>query len=81
MARGWESKSVEEQINARQAESSPSRPIHSPEEIERQAKRESIRLSRSRTLAAMAATRDERYRLLLERTLSHLEAELEKLNL
>ena len=80
MARGWESKSVEDQISERQAESKTAgKPQASRSESEQGAKRESIRLARSRTLTALESTRDERYRELLQRTLTHLDSELAKL--
>ena len=80
VARGWESKSVEEQISDRQIESKKSNKNKlSREQIERQTKREGILLARSRTVTALETVRDGRYRALLERTLEHLEQELAKL--
>jgi hypothetical protein len=80
VARGWESKSVEEQISNRQAESeSSTQKKRSPLDIERNAKREGIRLARSRASIALQSAHDERYKALLERTLAHLDSELAKL--
>ena len=80
VARGWESKSVEEQINEREAEAQQLREEKpSRLEIEQRSKQEGIRLARSRTTAAMECTHDERYRALLQRTLDHLDSELAKL--
>jgi hypothetical protein len=80
VARGWESKSVEDQINERETRAQkPGKKKPSAEEIERHSKRESIVLARSRTLTAMESSRDERYRALLKRTLDHLDSELAKL--
>jgi len=80
VARGWESKSVEEQINERQAESeSPEKQEPGRRETEQRTRREGIRLARSRTLTALESTHDDRYRALLERTLAHLDSELAKL--
>jgi hypothetical protein len=80
VARGWESKSVEEQINNRQAESETSGNSEpSRLEIEKKSKRESMRLARARTTTALQSTQDKRYRALLERTLEHLDSELAKL--
>src|SRR5262249_18342280 len=82
VARGWESKSVEEQINEREAEAQQSRKNKpSPLEIEQRSKREGILLARLRTATALERTRDERYRALLRRTLDHLDTELAKLRL
>jgi hypothetical protein len=75
VARGWESKSVEDQINEREAQK-PAKNKRTPQETQRESKRQSIVLARSRTIAAMESTRDERYRALLKRTLEHLDSEL-----
>jgi hypothetical protein len=81
VARGWESKSVEEQINNRQNESETSgKKTLSRLEIEQKSKRESMLLARARTTTALQSTRDKRYRALLERTLAHLDSELAKLD-
>jgi hypothetical protein len=78
VARGWESKSVEDQINEREAQNSGKKK-RTPQDIQRESKRQSIVLARSRTIAAMASARDERYRALLKRTLDHLDSELANL--
>ena len=81
MARGWESKSVEDQINEREAEPKDSRKNKPTQaEIEQRAKREGLLLARSRTITALESTRDERYKALLQRTLAHLDSELAQLN-
>jgi hypothetical protein len=80
VARGWESKSIEEQITEHQSEPKTSgKRKPNPKEVEQRAKRESVRLARSRTLTALETTQNERYRDLLERTLAHLDSELSKL--
>ena len=80
MARGWESKSVEDQISEREAAGDNSQKHEpSPQDSERKSRRAGILLVRSRTQTSLDATRDERYRALLERTLEHLDLELEKL--
>jgi len=81
VARGWESKSVEDQINERKAEAEASgKKTLGRDEIEKRSRRESISLSRARTVAALESTVDERYRALLQRTLEHLDSELAKLD-
>jgi hypothetical protein len=80
VARGWESKSVEDQINEREA-AKPAKKKPTPIEIQRNSKRESISLARARTVAALESTRDERYREQLKRALEHLDSELEKLGI
>ena len=80
MARGWESKSVEDQISERQAAGKPfQKDKLSSQDRERKAKRTGIVLARTRTLTALESSRDDRYRALLQRTLEHLDSELEKL--
>jgi hypothetical protein len=80
VARGWESKSVEEQITERQSEKQPSaKKKPTRQEIEKKTKREGILLARSRAATALESTRDDRYRALLQRTLDHLDEELSKL--
>ncbi len=76
MARGWESKSVAEQIDAaRERQHGPKiRPTPQQLEIERQ--RDSLLLQRTRMLRNLAGCRDERYRKTLAEGLAFLEARL-----
>lgn len=83
MARGWESKAVEDQINeaderARLVESS--RDELSPAERERRQRLESLKLSRARTLDQLESVTNPAYREMLRRTLRALEAEIETLD-
>jgi uncharacterized FlaG/YvyC family protein len=80
MARGWESKSVEDQIgNAEADRDAQATPRLSDQDRERQTRKQSLRLSRSRTLSQLQAARNERYRAQLQRTLEHLDAQLREL--
>lgn len=80
MARGWESKSVEDQMDeAERTRRVAAKPSLTPEESERQAKKEGLLLSRTRTLNALQGSCDARYRALLERTLAHIDQELASL--
>jgi hypothetical protein len=76
MARGWESKSVESQI-----ETDPSadrgEPI-TPEQREIKRKRESLELSRRRVLQDLEAARSEVRRASLEHALAFLNEEIGK---
>ena len=77
MARGWESKSVEAQIDDAKADRDAQvTPTMTARERERHAREQSLRLSRSRILSLLEATKSERYRAQLERTLEHLDAQL-----
>ena len=80
MARGWESKTVEEQISAREAEShGVSKAALTPEQVERLSKREGLLLMRAYALSEIRSTRHERRRTLLRRTLEHLDRQLAEL--
>ena len=82
MARGWESKSIEEQINAREADSQlPAKKALTPIELKQQTRREGLLLARAHTLNILQSARHERYRAQLERALEHLNSELAKINL
>jgi len=77
MARGWESKSVEEQIEAHNtAAPETGKPKINRLQLQVRARRESLMLSRKRTVAMLQSSRDEGFRKLQQRTLEHLDAEL-----
>lgn len=77
MARGWESKSVEDQIAAAEA-GREKRPVpdRSEDDRARDARRLELQLSRARVLQDLQVACDKRYRALLERTLGHIDDEL-----
>jgi hypothetical protein len=77
MARGWESKSVEDQMGDAQAEreAQVQRQV-SPQERERNERRQSLLLSRSQILSRLKVATNPRYRAQLELALKHLEAQL-----
>lgn len=83
MARGWESKSVEDQIESAQARSP--RGLSggsglSVAEVELARKRENLMLSRTRVMRELESSKNPRYVLLLNRELKVLEERLKKLN-
>jgi predicted DNA-binding protein (UPF0251 family) len=82
MARGWESKGVADQIEAadERALSRPEQYEVSPEVRARRERLESLRLSRSRTLAQLEGATRQAHREMLQRTLRALEAEIETLS-
>jgi hypothetical protein len=80
MARGWESKSVESQME------SAGTPRHSgvtkrpdPQAVQLQYKRDGLLMSRTRVLHDLQAACNARYRAQLEAALSYLDQELAKL--
>jgi len=77
MARGWESKSVEAQIDA--ADSRKSAVLinsPTPEQLESLRKRENILLSRTRVVHELDSAQNPRYRVVLEKALADLDAQL-----
>ena len=80
MARGFESKSVQEQWqDAEAAQDMRKKPKKSAEQIEQDKKRESLEMSRRRIVHELESTANERRREQLRAALAHLDGELAKL--
>lgn len=80
MARGWESKSVEAQIDSAEERSRRrAEPALTPEQIATTREREGIELSRVRVLDNLSTATNPKYREQLERSLEFLNAKLTKL--
>jgi hypothetical protein len=79
MARGWESKSVEEQQS--QAVSPDSKPGSRPTraQLTRQRQRQGLLLSRARVIQQLGATQKTQHRQMLEAALLDLDAQLARL--
>jgi hypothetical protein len=77
MARGWESKSVEDQIGAAEAE----REIRAAHQLsaEQSERKHSLLLSRALILSRMKAARDPRYRAQLKVALDQLDEQLREI--
>jgi hypothetical protein len=77
MARGWESKSVEAQIDAAEAHktavllNSPA-----PHALESIRKKETVLLSRTRVVRELNTAQNPRYRVVLTKALADLDAQL-----
>jgi hypothetical protein len=77
MARGWESKSVEEQQSQSQAQPpEPAGPQLTEEQRRRNRELESLRLARARITQQLAAATDERYKRQLQAALQDLDRRL-----
>jgi hypothetical protein len=80
MARGWESKAVESQIEAAETRGSRSGAVQlSAEQLLVQRERESIELSRTRVLQDLDSATNPKYRDLLQRSLRYLDEKLQAL--
>jgi len=80
MARGWESKSVEAQIES----AASKKPAHretklSPEQIQTMRDRENLELSRTRVQRELASSTNPRYQDILRKGLADLEAKIAQL--
>ena len=74
MARGWESKSVEAQIESSEADRRASADKSSAEEpAEIRRKRETLLLARARILEQIRDSQNSRHREMMEKALSDLE--------
>jgi hypothetical protein len=77
MARGWESKSVEDQIEeARRSQGEPEGRLQSPEERERERKVESLKLERSRLTEQLKRARSEAHQRMIQQSLKAIEEEI-----
>ena len=80
MARGWESKDVESQVEATQtAQQKTAQGPKSPEQIQRDQQRKDLQLSRTRVLNDLAAATHPNHRKSLEAALAHLDQKLSEL--
>jgi hypothetical protein len=77
MARGWESKSVEAQIELAESRRSLKRAVViNAKEAERIKKRESLLMSRTRVVHDLESANNPRYREILLAALKHLDEKL-----
>jgi hypothetical protein len=80
MARGWESKAVEAQIETAEASAVSNKKHLTPEEREKSRLRESLLLSRNRVRQDLEQSSNPRYRQILSDALAHLDAKLAELD-
>jgi len=80
MAKGWESKSVEDQIQtANEADHDTHKRQLTPQQMEAHRRKEVLLLSRARVEKDLDASQNPRYRDQLTRALADLDAQLTKL--
>jgi hypothetical protein len=80
MARGWESKAVEDQISESEARrEARSKQALTESQIERINRRRTLLLERARLERERQAANKRRYLALLDRSIDHLDAELARL--
>ena len=79
VARGWESKSVEEQQAQAVSPSGPAPPPLTPAQIASQRQRTGLLLSRQHVLQQLEAAQNPRHRQILQSALADLDAQLARL--
>jgi hypothetical protein len=79
MARGWESKSVEDQIASAVERKASPKPVLSAEALERQSRKDGLLLSRARIVRDIENAKDDRHRAVLQRALDYIDAQIEGL--
>jgi hypothetical protein len=75
MARGWESKSVEEQQSAASVQAESKQRL-TPQQAARKQQEDAINLSRRRILQQLQSVQNPRHRQMLESALSDLDSRL-----
>ena len=80
MARGWESKSVEDQIAASEdRKAAASTRARTADEIERESRKQGLLLSRAKIVQDIEHARDERHRAALRQALDYIETQINSL--
>jgi len=79
MARGWESKAVEELRDETPSAPDNKKAVRTPEQQERARKRGELQLARKRVQGDLTTATNPRHRDLLERTLADLDKRLQDL--
>lgn len=79
MARGWESKSVESQIEAAQSRKKAREAPLEPAKAAKQRQRDSLLLSRTRILNDLEQAQNPAYQEMLKAALKHLDEKLAEL--
>jgi len=86
MARGWESKDVESQVELKTADSTketmatPGKAKKSPDQLEKDRERQGLELSRTRILNDLETATHPNHRKSLEAALAHLDGKLKDLS-
>ncbi|HZQ23735.1 MAG TPA: hypothetical protein VFA89_13165 [Terriglobales bacterium] len=79
MARGWESKAVEAQLEAAAEIPAKANPRLTPEQAAKQRKRQQLQLSRTHVLQQLEAAANGRHLQMLRQSLAALDAQIAEL--
>jgi hypothetical protein len=79
VARGWESKAIEDQIAASEdRKATASKRARSADELERESRRQGLLLSRAKIVTDIDHARDDRHRAALQQALEYLDNQLKR---
>lgn len=76
MARGWESKGIEDQIAAAEERKTGPKRHRTPEELERESRRLGLLLSRAKIVGDIEHARGDRHRASLQQALDYIDAQI-----
>jgi len=79
MARGWESKDVESQVEAKQTPKGSDGQRKTPDQVHREQERKDLQLSRTRVMHDLESATNPNHRKSLEAALAHLEKKISEL--
>ena len=80
MARGWESKSVEAQIEAKPANGNAAPKSRTPDQIQHLIEKRNLELARAKVAHELALSQSARYSQMLQRSLSDLDKRIEAIS-
>jgi hypothetical protein len=79
VARGWESKAVEEQIASAEERKAASKHVRTSDQLERESRRQGLQLSRTKIARDIENARDARHRAALQHALDYIDAQISAL--
>ena len=79
MARGWESKDVESQVEANKEKSPSEKALKTQDQLNKDRERQGLELSKKHILADLETAKHPNHRKTLEAALDHLNAKIESL--
>jgi hypothetical protein len=80
VARGWESKSVEDQIAASEdRKAAAAKRVRTADEVERESRKQGLLLSRAKIARDIENARDQRHRASLQQALDYIDTQIDTL--
>jgi hypothetical protein len=79
VARGWESKAVEDQIAASEERKSSPKSTKTPGEREQESRRQGLLLSRAKIAGDLERASDQRHRAALQQALDYIDNQIKSL--